>query len=56
MIMDRNSGIMLPFAKIEDGECLLVFVRDRCFVPNYGYTIFEYKESDGVNELVDLVN
>jgi hypothetical protein len=33
-----------------------VFVRDRYFVPNYGYTIFEYKESDGANELVDLVN
>jgi hypothetical protein len=33
-----------------------VFVRDRYFVPNYGYTIFEYKESDRGNELVDLVN
>ena len=33
-----------------------VFVRDRYFVPNYGYTIFEYKEGDEANELVDLVN
>ena len=29
-----------------------VFIGDRFFVPNYGYTIFEYKEGDGVNELV----
>jgi hypothetical protein len=55
MIMDRNPGIMLPFALCKD-RGRGVFVRDRYFVPNYGYTIFEYKESDGANELVDLVN
>jgi hypothetical protein len=38
-IADRNPGIMLPFAKNRGRG---VFVRDRYFVPNYSYTIFEY--------------
>jgi hypothetical protein len=53
MIMDRNSGILLPFALCKD-QGREVFVRDRYFVPHYGYTISEYKESNGANELVDL--
>ena len=28
-----------------------IAVRDKYFVPNYGYTIFEYKEGDEVNEV-----
>ena len=28
-----------------------ITVKERFFVPNYGYTIFEYEEGDGVNEL-----
>lgn len=36
-----------------------MFVGDRFFVPNYGYTICKYKEGDGVNGLIvpdNLVN
>jgi hypothetical protein len=30
-----------------------VVVGNRHFVPNYGYTIYEYREGNGVNELID---
>ena len=36
---DRYNGIGL-------------FISGRYFIPNYGYTICEYKEVDGVNELI----
>lgn len=29
-----------------------IVVGERYFVPNYGYTIYEYKKGDGVNELL----
>ena len=38
---DRNNGVG-------------IVVGERFFVPNYGYTIYEYKEGNGVNELMDL--
>ena len=31
-----------------------VAVGERYFVPNFGCTIYEYKEGDGVNELIAL--
>ena len=29
-----------------------MFVGDRYFIPNYGYAVCEYREGDGVNELI----
>jgi hypothetical protein len=29
-----------------------IVVDERYFVPNYGYKIYEYRETEGVNELI----
>ena len=29
-----------------------IVIVERYFVPNYGYTIYEYRERDGVNEFI----
>jgi hypothetical protein len=29
-----------------------IVIGERYFVPNYGYTIYEYRERDGVNEFI----
>lgn len=29
-----------------------IAVRDRTFIPRYGYTIHEYRDNNGVNELI----
>lgn len=36
----------------DDDRYIGIAIGDRQFVPSYGYTICEYKESGGVNELI----
>ncbi|CAB9511918.1 expressed unknown protein [Seminavis robusta] len=39
----------------EDDRCSVgIVVGERSFVPNYGYTIVEYLEKDGVNKILPI--
>ena len=37
-----------------DRHNIAIIVADRSFVPNYGYTIVEYIERDGINQILPL--
>jgi hypothetical protein len=37
----------------KERDALGLVVGDRCFIPNYGYIIYKYKSSSGINKLID---